>query len=80
MLGPVDIDDWDFCPDDELRAEIRRLPIAFQYAADPRAAEQWLGEPLTEGLWRLSQGANFSTEALLQLLTDLITASEKLGL
>lgn len=71
MLGPVDVEDWDRSETDELRAEIRSLPVVLLFAKDPYSTGKLIGKRLTDDLLSLSRGADFPLAALVQLRADL---------
>ena len=70
------MDDWDRSEADDLRAEIRCLPIVLRYAREPKVIGKLLGKPLTESLRLLSQGANLSSTTLVKLHAELKAIGE----
>jgi hypothetical protein len=77
MLGPVDMEDWDRNEADDLRAEIRCLPVVLLFARDPGPTGRRIGKRLADSLQSLSQGADFSVSALLRLHAELKAADGK---
>lgn len=71
MLGPVDINDWEFGEDDLLRAEIRILPVVVRFNAEPQGMSRLLGKALCARLLDFHRGKAFEIAALRRLHADL---------